>query len=90
MGYGDDSIVNIDFTIMGRFFVPIRKDFEFMFGFGFGTTIHLELTTTAALGLHWHFGNAIVGAELIYQGAVMVDIQSSNDIRPTFVVGYTF
>lgn len=79
-----------NFIIMGRFFVPLRENMEFMFGFGFGMSTLLSITMPISIGLIWNFDGFRLGVELTYQGAIEMDFYSTHDIRPAISLGYTF
>ena len=75
-----------DVLITGRFFVPISTKLEAVFGCGLGWSDGISFSLTA--GLNWHWDHMLMGVELVYQGAFFVE--QKNEIRPTFVIGYTF
>lgn len=89
-GVGPYGFIFYNITAMGRFFVPIRENMEFMFGFGFGMSAFISIAMPVSIGLIWNFDVFRLGVELTYQGAVELDFNSTHDIRPTISLGYTF
>jgi hypothetical protein len=80
-----------DAILLGKFYIPLVDNWEFVIDAGFAFTSVLVLYT--GVGAQWHLGDMSLGFEVIYERAIasfFIWQFNFNLIAGTFVLGYTF